>query len=158
MTPHEQYALAATIDIAGVLAVLAAIVVYVVIRRRERAQDDAFWALPPTTLADVLPAEPAEPVAHVGATEEYGDQLAVNRMVLAELADVPIVDHTDTGAAILRVRRHVDDILVALIGDDPALLASVRAKANATGQWDGHGLWALLAAEDAEDELVGAAA
>lgn len=70
MSPHEKYALALSIDIAGVLAVIAALVVYVVIRRRERAQARAYLA---ATLAD-LPAGfdyPRAPVEHVGATEDW---------------------------------------------------------------------------------------
>jgi len=161
ISEHTSYLIGAGIIDALLLAGLVALVGIGVARRRERAQARAFRADQRARRAqtDTEPAPvPAEVVEHEGATEAYADQLAVQRTVLAELADVPIVDDTDTGAAILRVRRHVDDILVALVGDDPQMLAAVRGKADVTGQWDGRGLWALLAAEDAEAELVGAGA
>jgi hypothetical protein len=121
----------------------------------ERKARAAQAATPAAQETGPEPVAPAGPAVHEGATEAYGDQLAAHRAALT-LTDIPIVDDTDTGAAILRVRRHVDDILVALVGDDAEQLAAVRKAADVTGQWDGRGLWALLAAEDAEAQLVGA--
>jgi len=154
MSQHTRYLIGLAVEAFILAAVVAAIVGIAVTRRREQALARAYRAEQRARRAEAA----AEPVEYQPGAENWGDDLAVHRTVLTELADVPIVDDTDTGAAILRVRRHVDDILVALIGDDPDLLAAMRAKADVTGQWDGRGLWALLAAEDAEAELVGAGA
>jgi hypothetical protein len=155
---HTQYLIALTVEALLLAGLVAAIVAVVVIRRRERRQRQAYRADQRARRAAGQIVAVVAPLEHEGATEAYADQLAVQRTVLAELADVPIVDDSDTGAAILRVRRHVDDILVAIAGDDLQLLAVCRAKADVTGQWDGRGLWALLAAEDAEAQLVEAGA
>lgn len=80
MSPHEKYALALSIDIAGVLAVIAALVVYVVIRRRERAQARAFRAdqrarANAQLAADLRATPDTAPAVHVEATEAYADEL-----------------------------------------------------------------------------------
>jgi hypothetical protein len=87
-----------------------------------------------------------------GADEQYGADLATMTALLAITAEQPTVDTSDTGRAVLRVRAHVDDTLVALCGHDKAALADARERADATGTLDLAGLWALLDAQDALDE------
>jgi hypothetical protein len=158
---QHRLAIAATVLVVCILlAVYAWSQLYLAARDRWRSRTErkaraAQAATPAAQETGPEPVAPADPAVHEGATEAYGDQLAAHRAALT-LTDIPIVDDTDTGAAILRVRRHVDDILVALVGDDAEQLAAVRKAADVTGQWDGRGLWALLAAEDAEAQLVGA--
>lgn len=138
--PYALGALAAAIP-------LTPLAIWASRRLRDRRHTARLAALPAGFAA--LPA--AE--VHHGADEAYGDDLRTMTALLRITSEQPVVEDTDTDRAIDRTRRHVDDTLRALCGDDPAALAAARDTADRTSGFNARDLWGQI---DAEDDLEAA--
>lgn len=105
----------------------------------------------PASRGALIADPPAAPAEHLGADEEYGDELHTMNVLLKVSADQPVVEQTDADRSTERMRQHVDDNMAELAGADTDLLDTCREIADGTSEIDLLGARALW---DAEDEIA----